>query len=218
MKYGMTTEDFDAILEERGCDCAYARPRDRLVDDEGNPLPPRYEDLEDVDKGLLWLAHHEGRVIQFWHEADWMDPEWYWEDDDDFDPAGCRGFSTLRYRVKPEPEPEPDVDDEGNRLPPVYYDLTLGDKGRLLWFADHGSRGIQAWNELDRCWEDDVDPLFYGRVRYRVKPEPEQTAPVRQPVQIQGPSGKLLAHGTMIYRDGEWDFDSLEVDNQPDTN
>lgn len=138
MRYGMTTEDFDAILEERGCDCA--RSRDHLVDDEGNPLPP------------------------------------------------------------------------------VYYDLTLGEKGRLLWFADYGSRGIQAWNELDRCWEDDVDPLFYGRVRYRVKPEPEQTAPVRQPVQIQGPSGEFLAHGTMIYRDGEWDFDSLEVDNQPDTN
>jgi len=60
MKYGMTTDDFDAIMEERGCD--YVQPRDRLGDDEGNPLPPRYCELPDEDKGLLWLAHHEGRV------------------------------------------------------------------------------------------------------------------------------------------------------------
>jgi len=276
MKYGMTTDDFDAILAERGCD--YVQPRDRLgddegnplppayrdlatgdkyllwhahdlgrviqfwnglrghwedsvdfdpvagfaqlryrvkpdpdVDDEGNPLPPRYCELSAGDKGLLWLAHQEGRVIQYWHEADRMDPEWYWEDDDEFDPTACDNFSKLRYRVKPEPEPEEEVDDEGTPLPPLYCDLDDEDQS-LLWLAHHGDRGVQAWNRWNRRWEDKEDDVFFGNLRYRVKPESEHAAPARLPVKIQGPGAKVLGTGTMIYRDGEWDFDSLEVD------
>jgi len=34
----------------------------------------------------------------------------------------------------------------------------------------------------------------------------------REPIKIQGPSGEILGSGTMLRRDGEWDFDSIEVD------
>jgi len=110
-----------------------------------------------------------------------------------------------------------EVDNEGNPLPPPYYDLDDEDHG-LLWLAHRGNRRVQAWNNLERRWEDKEDDVFFSLVRYRVKPESEHAAPARLPVQIQGPGAKVIGTGTMIYRDGEWDFDSLEVDTQATTN
>jgi len=68
---------------------------------------------------------------------------------------------------------------------------------------------------LERRWEDDEDDVLYPQVRYRVKPEGTDAAPAREPIKIQGPSGEILGSGTMLRRDGEWDFDSIEVELMP---
>ena len=58
--------------------------------------PTRYKDLSDLEKGLLHLAAHRGKVMQIWSGISWNDIEV-------FDPGEN---SHSSFRVKPEPTVE----------------------------------------------------------------------------------------------------------------
>jgi len=202
MQYGLTIEAIIELFGEQICDCPRCKERRGAeTDDEGNPLPPVYQDLDDVGQGLLWLAHHGNRRVQAWNNL-----ERRWEDDED-DVL----YPQVRYRVKPEgtdaaPAREPiKIKPNG---PTLWRDMTDEEKGALL-LADHEGADIHVWEPLAEAWRllDFGEFMFLDYRAYRVEP-----AATREPIKIQGPSGEILGSGTMLRRDGEWDFDSIEVD------
>jgi len=92
--------------------------------------------------------------------------------------------------------------------PKLWHNMTDEEKGALL-LADHEGADIHVWEPLAEAWRllDFGEFMFLDYRAYRVKP-----AATREPIKIQGPSGEILGSGTMLRRDGEWDFDSIEVD------
>jgi hypothetical protein len=206
MQYGLTIEAIIELFGEQICDCPRCKERRGAeTDDEGNPLPPVYQDLDDVGQGLLWLAHHGNRRVQAWNNL-----ERRWEDDED-DVL----YPQVRYRVKPEgtdaaPAREPiKIKPNG---PTLWRDMTDEEKGALL-LAEHDGARIETWDSEEKFWEDaGFVAVFEDHEAYRVGSG--SVVATREPIKIQGPSGEILGSGTMLRRDGEWDFDSIEVEDQ----
>jgi hypothetical protein len=59
----------------------------RCVDD----TPKTWGEMTDAEKGALLLAHHEGKLIEFFYKQDWFANSTSWWD------------SNTAYRVRPEP-------------------------------------------------------------------------------------------------------------------
>jgi len=91
--------------------------------------------------------------------------------------------------------------------PKLWRDMTDGEKGALL-LADHKGAAIHVWEPIAEAWRplDFGEFMFQDDRAYRVEP-----AATREPIKIQGPSGEILGSGTMLRRDGEWDFDSISA-------
>ena len=155
----------------------------------GDPNTPAHSLPAAAFKRLL-DAEDSGLTIEYWAEE-----ENNWVTDHDFDPFE---FDTLAYRIKPDDTPK------------LWRDMTGGEKGELL-LAHHEGASIQIWNHVAEVWRDPQlgEILFQADRAYRVEP-----AATREPIKIQGPSGEILGSGTMLRRDGEWDFDSIEVEDR----
>lgn len=134
-------------------------------------------------------AEESGLTIEYW-----FDETGQWIPDEDFDPFE---FDTLAYRIKP-------------NGPTLWRDMTDAEKGALL-LADHKGAAFHVWEPIAEAWRplDFGEFMFLDDRAYRVAP-----AATREPIKIQGPSGEILGSGTMLRRDGEWDFDSIEVEDQ----
>jgi len=146
--------------------------------------PTLWRDMTDEEKSALLLAHHEGKVIENNADGTFFAAPPVWDDD-------------VAYRIKPDDTPT------------LWRDMTDEEKGALL-LAHREGASIHVWEPIAGVWRAARwEPLFQADRAYRVGP-----AATREPIKIQGPSGEILGSGTMLRRDGEWDFDSIEVEDQ----
>jgi len=182
MQYGLTLADMAELFGDFTCNC------DR-TSKLGDPNTPAHS-LPAADVKRLLDAEESGLTIEYWSV---FREEWIM--DIDFDPIACDDYA---YRIKPDENPT------------LWRDMTDAEKGALL-LAEYDGARIETWDSEEKFWEDaGFVPFFEDHEAYRVGSGSVVAA--REPIKIQGPSGEILGSGTMLRRDGEWDFDSIEVD------